>query len=89
MEEVLLNTILLYVLNGFLPTEFNNNNILKTEKSILSDSALHFKCNNNNLYHELYIQKYQTDNSNQYLQVVKCHNCNTQWKEIWTTSTIH
>jgi hypothetical protein len=89
MKEVLLNTILLYVLNGFLPAEFNNNNILKTEKSILSDSSLHSKCKNNNLYHELYIQKYQTDNSNQYLQVVKCHNCNTQWKEIWTTRTIH
>ena len=44
------------------------------------------KCKDNNKsYHEIYIQKYQTNKSNQYLQVIKCHNCNSQWKEIWAT----
>jgi hypothetical protein len=47
------------------------------------------KCNNNNKsYHEIYIQKYQTNKSSQYLQVIKCHNCNSQWKEIWTIGMI-
>jgi len=33
MKEILVNTILLYVFDGFLPAEFNNYNILKTEKN--------------------------------------------------------
>jgi len=87
MKEVLVNTILLYVFDGFLPAEFNNYNILKTEKNSFQIRLYIPKCKNNNLYHD--IQKYQIDNSNRYLQVVKCHNCNSQWKEIWTTRTIH
>ena len=42
------------------------------------------KCNDNNKsHHEIYIHNHHTNN-NQHLQVIKCHNCNSQWKEIWT-----
>jgi hypothetical protein len=47
------------------------------------------KCNDNNKsHHEIYIHNHHTNKSNQHLQVIKCHNCNSQWKEIWTIGMI-
>jgi hypothetical protein len=78
----------LYTLYGILPSEFTND-VLKTKKIF---SQIRFCIPNTMLkiilriinYTMNYILKYSTDNCNQYLQVIKCHNCNSQWKEIWT-----
>jgi hypothetical protein len=84
----LLNIGLLYILYGFIPAELNNSkDVLKTKKNIIMNPFFYSKCNDDSKsYHEIYIQKYQTNRSNQFLQVIICHKCNSQWKEIWATT---
>ena len=42
-------------------------------------------CPNCNFNTDFSVKRYEID-ENHSVQLIKCHNCNTQWKEIWTVN---